>query len=322
MSKPYVFVTRKLPDEALRPLKERYNIKVWPDELKACDRKTLLEEAKKADALLTMLSDQIDRELLSQAKHLKVVANLAVGYDNIDLNAANEYGVTVTNTPHILNDTTADLTFALLLATARRIPESINYVKEGKWTSWGPLLLAGSDVHHKTIGIVGMGNIGEAIAKRASGFDMTILYHNRNRKTDAEKRLNAKYVSFDELLKQSDFVVSMTPLTGETKEMFNADAFSKMKESAIFINTSRGGVVDEKALYEALKSKQIKACGLDVFQEEPISKNHPLLELDNVVALPHIGSSSVETRMAMMELTVNNIINVLEGDEPLTAVKK
>ncbi|MGM8216784.1 2-hydroxyacid dehydrogenase [Bacillaceae bacterium W0354] len=322
MSKPYVFVTRQLPDDALRRLKDKFNVNIWPYDDVTVDRDTLIQEAGKADALLTTLSDRIDEELLSYAKNVKVIANLAVGFDNIDIAAAKKFNVVITNTPDVLNDTTADLTFALLLATARRLPESVDYVKDGKWTSWSPLLLAGSDVHHKTIGIVGMGSIGEAIAKRATGFDMNIIYHNRSRKVEAEERLGAQYVTFNKLLRESDFVVCMTPLTDETKGMFNAEAFNQMKKSAIFINTSRGAVVDEVALYEALKTNQIKAAGLDVFINEPISNDHPLLQLDNVVALPHIGSSSIETRYAMMELAENNIISVLEGKAPITPVIK
>lgn len=322
MSKPYVFVTRKLHDDAIKKLQEKFEVNVWPYDDVKVERDVLLKEVERADGILTMLSDQIDEQLLSRAKNVKVIANLAVGYDNIDIEAATKHNIIITNTPDILKDTTADLTFALLLATARRIPESINYVKEGKWTSWSPFLLAGSDVHHKTIGIVGMGSIGEAIAKRATGFDMQILYHNRTRKPEAEKKLNAKYVSFDELVTESDFVVCMTPLTEETKDMFNEEVFKKMKKSAIFINTSRGGVVDEEALYRALKNSEIKAAGLDVFKNEPIGADHPLLELDNVVALPHIGSASFETRYNMMHLAVDNIISVLEGKDPITPVNK
>lgn len=322
MSKPYVFVTRKLHDDAIKKLQEKFEVNVWPYDDVKVERDVLLKEVERADGILTMLSDQIDEQLLSRAKNVKVIANLAVGYDNIDIEAATKHNIIITNTPDILKDTTADLTFALLLATARRIPESINYVKEGKWTSWSPFLLAGSDVHHKTIGIVGMGSIGEAIAKRATGFDMQILYHNRTRKPEAEKKLNARYVSFDELVTESDFVVCMTPLTEETKDMFNEDVFKKMKKSAIFINTSRGGVVDEEALYRALKNSEIKAAGLDVFKNEPIGADHPLLELDNVVALPHIGSASFETRYNMMHLAVDNIISVLEGKDPITPVNK
>lgn len=302
-------------------LYDQFEVDMWPYEKKPVTREVLLEKAREVDGLITMLTEKIDDEVFEQAKNLKIIANLAVGYDNIDLEAAKKHNVTITNTPDVLTDTTADLTFALLLATARRIPESMTYIKNDQWKTWSPLLLAGSDVHHKTIGIVGMGNIGEVVAKRATGFDMEILYYNRSRKVEAEEALNATYVSFDKLIKQSDFVVCMTPLTNETKGMFNEEIFKQMKSSAIFINSSRGGVVDEEALYKALDSGTIKAAGLDVFDNEPIRHDHPLLELDNVVALPHIGSASVETRLNMMELAIENVEKVLRGKEPVTPVK-
>ncbi|WP_175615139.1 2-hydroxyacid dehydrogenase [Piscibacillus halophilus] len=315
-----IFITRQLPETAIAKLKDSFEVEMWPYEDHPVTREELIKQAEDADALLTMLTETVDEEVFQKAKHLKVVANLAVGFDNIDLEAAKKHDVTVTNTPDVLNETTADLTFALLLATARRIPEAVDYIKDNKWNTWSPFLLAGSDVHHKTIGIVGMGNIGQTVAKRATGFNMNILYHNRSRKKQAEVELGASYVSFDELITQSDFVVCMTPLTDETKDMFDEHVFQKMKKSAIFINSSRGGVVDEEALYQALKNGEIKAAGLDVFKNEPISHEHPLLELDQVVALPHIGSASVDTRMKMVELAVGNIDRVLNGREPLTPV--
>ncbi|MFC0235734.1 2-hydroxyacid dehydrogenase [Fictibacillus phosphorivorans] len=320
MQKPYVFITRKLPKETVSQLEQIAEINMWPHEEKAVPREVLLTEIKKADGLLTMLSDKIDSELLDEAYSVKVIANLAVGYDNIDVAAAKQKGITVCNTPDVLTDSTADLAFSLILATARRIVESANYVKEGKWNSWGPLLLAGADVHHKTIGIVGMGRIGEAVARRAKGFDMKILYHNRNRKPDAEISLGAEYREFHELLKQSDFVVSLAPLTSETKGMFNEEAFQSMKNSSIFINVGRGATVDESALIEALRNQEIAGAGLDVFQQEPIEVDHPLLSMKQVVALPHIGSASVETRMKMAELACRNITNILDGKGAETPV--
>lgn len=321
MTKPYIFVTRKCSEQQLKPLYEIADVEMWPEEETPCPRELLLKKAERADALLTMLSDDIDKELIEKAKNLKVVANLAVGYDNIDVSFAKSKGVIVCNTPDILTDTTADLTFGLLLATARRMTEAAEYVKQDKWKSWGPLLLAGQDVHHKTIGIVGMGKIGQAVAKRATGFDMNILYHNRRRNIVAEKELRAQYVPFDELLASSDYVVCLTPLTDETRERFNQDAFKKMKKTAIFINASRGAVVNEADLYEALVSGEISGAGLDVFLHEPIAPDHPLIQLKNVVALPHIGSASSETRHAMMKLCAENIANVLTGNDPKTIVK-
>lgn len=320
--KPYIFITRKLPENAILKLTEQFTVNMWDKEDVPVPREILLAEAKKADALLTMLSDKIDEEVISAGQSLKVIANLAVGYDNIDINTATSRGIAICNTPDVLTDTTADLTFGLLMATARRLIEAAEFVKDGKWQSWSPLLLAGHDIHHKTIGIVGMGKIGETVAKRATGFDMEILYHNRSRKPEVEQTIGAQYVSFDELVTRADFIVCLTPLTNETKNLFTADVFKQMKSSAIFINASRGPVVDEDALYDALVNGTIAGAGLDVFAKEPISADHPLLKLTNVVALPHIGSSSVETRTTMMELCVENISNVLTGDNPKTLVNK
>jgi glyoxylate reductase len=320
LTKPYIFITRKCSEQQLKALYEKADVEMWPEEEIPCPREILVEKAKKADALLTMLSDSIDQELLDLAVNLKVVANLAVGFDNIDIRYAETKGIIVCNTPDILADTTADLTFGLLLSTARRLIEAADYVKSNQWKSWGPLLLAGHDVHHKTIGIVGMGKIGQAIAKRATGFEMNILYHNRSRNKEAEVTLGAKYCPLDELLESSDFVVCLTPLTNDTKELFNIESFKKMKPTAIFINASRGAVVNEQDLYEALQNKVIAGAGLDVFTNEPISSDHPLVGLHNVVALPHIGSASVETRLSMMNICAANIYAVLTGVEPKTRV--
>ncbi|QHE62971.1 D-glycerate dehydrogenase [Rossellomorea vietnamensis] len=319
--KPFIYITRKLPEAVVAPLIKNFEVEMWEREDAPVPRDILLKKAEKASALLTMLSDKVDRELLQDASQLKVVANLAVGFDNIDLEAAKEKGVTITNTPDVLTETTADLTFALLMATARRIVEADRYIKEGKWKSWSPLLLAGMDIHHNTIGIVGMGSIGEAVARRAKGFNMEVLYHNRSRKSEAEETLGVRYVSFDDLLAQSDFVVVLAPLNEETQGMFQEDQFTKMKETAIFINAARGAIVNEAALEQALKRGDIAGAGLDVFETEPINEDHPLLQLDQVVAIPHIGSSSKDTRHDMMSLCVENIQAVLNGDNPKTAVK-
>ncbi|MGG1676855.1 2-hydroxyacid dehydrogenase [Neobacillus sp. NRS-1170] len=320
--KPYIYITRKLPEAMIEAMQQKYEVKMWEHEDIPVSKEVLYAEAKKADALFTMLSDQIDEQILTDGNRLKVVANLAVGFDNIDVKTASIEGVAVCNTPDVLTDTTADLTFGLLMAAARRIVEAAEYVKEGKWKSWSPMLLAGHDIHHKTIGIVGMGKIGETVAKRATGFDMEILYHNRTKKPEMEQQLGAKYVSFEELVEKSDFIVCLTPLTPETKNLFSREVFSGMKQSAIFINASRGPVIDEQALFDALTAGEIAGAGLDVFEREPINRDHPLLSLPNVVALPHIGSSSVETRTAMMKLCVENIMAVLEGNMPKTLVNK
>jgi glyoxylate reductase len=320
--KPSIYITRKLPETVIEKIQEQYLVKMWEYEDVPVPRETLIEEAKVSDALLTMLSDSIDESVLTAGSKLKVVANLAVGFDNIDLATATNNGIAVCNTPDVLTDTTADLAFALLMDAARRVVEAAELVKDNEWKSWSPLLMAGHDVHHKTIGIVGMGKIGETVAKRATGFDMEILYHNRTRKPEAEKALGAVYCEFDELVAKSDFIVNLTPLTNETRNMFTRETFKKMKKNAIFINAGRGPVVDEQALYDALAAGEIAGAGLDVFVKEPISAEHPLLTLPNVVALPHIGSSSVETRVTMMQLCIDNIKAVLNGGQPVTLVNK
>ena len=321
MPKPYVYITRKLDEASLTPLKEVARVEMWPSEDEPCPREELETQAAKADALLTMLSDQIDEPLLSKAPNIKVVANLAVGYDNIDLEAAKKRGITVCHTPDVLTESTADLAFALLMASARRIVEASDWIKDGNWTGWGPLLLAGADVHYKTLGIVGMGSIGTALAKRAKGFNMNVLYHNRSRKPEIEAQLGVTYAAFEELLKQSDFIVCLTPLTPETKDMFNEKAFDLMKNSAYFINVSRGQTVDEDALYEAVTTGKIAGAGLDVFRQEPVSPSHPLTTLRNVTVLPHIGSASVETRKTMMRLCAENIALVLQDEPAKTPVR-
>lgn len=321
MKKPIIYITRKIPGEILVPYQDFLDFRMWEEEEIPVPRDVLLQEVKEADGVLCLLTEKIDRELLENAPQLKIVANMAVGYDNIDVEAAPEKDVIVTNTPDVLTETTADLAFSLLTAAARRIVEANDYIRAGKWDHWSPYLLAGSDIHGKKVGIVGMGRIGESIARRAKGFGMSILYHNRSRKPGAEKELGATYMDFDELLREADFVVSVIPLTTETRKLFNEDAFQKMKSSAIFINVSRGGVMDEKALYHALNEKMIRAAGLDVFEEEPIDANHPLVKLDNVVCLPHIGSASVETRTKMLKLCMDNLLAVFNGEGPITPVK-
>ncbi|WP_243300052.1 2-hydroxyacid dehydrogenase [Bacillus litorisediminis] len=321
MNRQKIVITRKIPESYVNDLKKQFEVVMWSSEDQPVTREYLLNEVKDASAILSMLTDTIDRELLSQGSELKVVANMAVGYDNIDVQAARDLGITVCNTPDILSDTTADLAFALMMATARRIVEAAEMVKQGKWLSWSPYFLAGYEIHHKTIGIVGMGKIGEAIAKRATGFDMNILYYNRSRKPDAEQRLGAVYADLDTLLQESDFIVCMIPLTAQTKGLFGEKEFKKMKRTAIFINAARGAVVDESALIAALEAGEIAGAGLDVFEKEPIDANHPLLQFPNVVALPHIGSATHETRSAMIALCCENITRVLRGERPKTEVK-
>lgn len=314
--KKRIYITRRLPDEAVAPLRDKYEVRMWEEEAQSVPRDVLMEEAASAHALWTMLSDSIDRELMEQAPNLEVISNLAVGYNNIDIEAAKDRGVIVTNTPDVLTETTADLAFGLMMMTARRLGEAERDLRAGEWKSWTPMGYVGMDLYRAKLGIIGMGRIGEAVARRARGFDMDVLYHNRTRRHESESMYGFVYAELDELLEQSDFVVVLAPLTEETRGMLGAEQFAKMKSTAIFINVARGEIVDEAALYEALNEQRIWAAGLDVFAKEPVAMDHPLLTLPNVTTLPHIGSASIKTRLAMMALNREAIINVLDGDEP------
>ena len=309
--KPIVYVTRKLPDEAVAALGDSVEVRMWAEEETPVPRKVLLREAKEATAIWSMLTDSIDREVIENAPNLKIISNLAVGYNNIDVDAARDNGVTVTNTPDALTEATADLTFALLLATARRLSEASRALRAGEWKAWTPLGFTGRDVHGATIGIIGMGRIGEAVARRAKGFGMDVLYHNRTRRRFED----FIYAGFDELLEKSDFVVMLTPYTAETAGMIGERELGLMKETATLINVSRGGIVDEKALEKALKDGTIWAAGLDVFEQEPVPADHPLLSLPNVTVTPHIGSASIQARHAMMQLNAEAILACVRGKQ-------
>lgn len=314
--KPRIFITRKLTEEAVAPLHEKFDVRMWNEESVAVPRAVLLKEVAEADALWSVLADSINREVFEAGTKLKIVANMAVGYNNIDLESAKEYDVIVTNTPGVLTETTADLAFALLLATARKLISAENEIRKGNWTSWAPMRFTGMDVGGATLGIIGMGRIGEAVARRAKGFDMQVLYHNRNRKPDAEAEYGLEFRELDTLLKEADFVIILAPFTPETAGMIGARELDLMKNTGVLINVARGGIVDEAALYDALKNGAIWAAGLDVFEKEPIPLDHPLLTLPNVTVLPHIGSASIKTRLAMMNLNAQAITDVLEGRKP------
>jgi len=310
--KKKLFITRKFPAHIVEPLKEFYEVSQWEEEEIVIPRDKLLASVADCEVLWVTIADQVDEELLSQAPNLKLVTNLAVGFNNIDVKALRKRGIMATNTPGVLTNTTADLVFGLLLATARRIPESERYLREGKWKSWYPMQLVGKDVSGATVGIIGMGRIGQAVARRAKGFDMKILYNNRRRRHEAEEMYGFRYVSLEDLLQQSDFVVIMTPYNSDTEGLIGAHELSLMKEDAVLINASRGGIIDEAALYDVLKSGKLWAAGLDVFEQEPVAMNHPLLTLPNV-ALPHIGSASLETRTAMLMLNVKALVAYGQG---------
>ncbi|MGE8006554.1 2-hydroxyacid dehydrogenase [Lysinibacillus sp. NPDC093216] len=311
--KKKLFITRKFPAHIVEPLKEYYDIEQWEEEEIVIPREKLLAAVADCEVLWVTLADQVDEELLLHAPNLKLVTNLAVGYNNIDVKALRKRGIMATNTPGVLTNTTADLVWGLLLATARRIPESERYLREGKWKSWYPMQLVGKDVSGSTIGIIGMGRIGQAVARRAKGFDMKILYNNRRRRHEVEEMYGFQYVSLEDLLKQSDFVVIMTPFNNDTVGLIGAEELALMKDDAVLINASRGGIIDENALYETLTSGKLWAAGLDVFEQEPIALDHPLLTLPNVVALPHIGSASLQTRTAMLMLNVKELTAYGQG---------
>ncbi|MBM6227948.1 D-glycerate dehydrogenase [Staphylococcus epidermidis] len=315
-----ILVTRQIPQHYIEQLKKIGQVVMWEHDLTPMSRESFLANVEDATACVITLSEHIDEEVFLRAQQLKVIANMAVGFDNIDITLAKKHGVVVTNTPHVLTETTAELGFTLMLTVARRIIEATSYIQEGKWKSWGPYLLSGKDVYGATVGIFGMGDIGKAFARRLQGFDARIIYHNRKRDLIAERKLNATYVTFSSLLEQSDFIICTAPLTKETENQFDNRAFNKMKNDAVFINIGRGAIVDEEALLEALKNHEIQACGLDVMRQEPIQPDHPILKLPNAVVLPHIGSSSQVTRNRMVQLCIDNIKAVLNNDAPLTPV--
>jgi len=313
--KPKILVTREVFDETLAYLAEHCEVESNQAD-QPFDPATLAQRMDDKDGVVCCLTDRIDEALLAKSPRLKVVANIAVGYNNIDVPACTARGVMVTNTPGVLDDSTADLAFTLILATARRLTEAEAYVRAGKWQGWHLKQMLGVDVHHATLGIIGMGRIGQQIARRASGFKMRVLYHNRNRwPADVEKWLNAEYVGKEQLLAQSDFVVLQIPYSPATHHYIGAAELKQMKPTAILINSTRGGVVDDAALVDALKNGTIRAAGLDVFENEP--KLHPgFLELKNVVLAPHVGSSTEETRRAMAMTAAKNAVAALTGATP------
>ncbi len=318
--KQTVYITRKLPNEIVEKLSQ-FQVRMWEEEGKPVPREILLKEVENVNGLICLLTDTIDEEVITRAKHLQIISNVAVGYNNIDVKAATKKGIIVTNTPGVLTETTADLTFTLLMAAARGIPAASDALRGGQWGAWSLMEFTGQDIFEATLGIIGLGRIGEALVKRAQGFNMNVLYYNRTRKYDKERELGITYAEQTELLKRSDFVCLMLPYSPEVHHLIGKEELSLMKRNAILINTARGGLVDEEALYHALKSGEIWGAGLDVFEQEPVPVDHHLLTLTNVVTLPHIGSASLKTRMKMAYLAVDNIIRVLNGDVPLTEVR-
>jgi lactate dehydrogenase-like 2-hydroxyacid dehydrogenase len=310
-----VFVARVIPEPGLTPVTSATDADVWTDELPP-PRETLLRRVEGIDGLLSLLTDRVDDELLEAAgPQLKVVSNFAVGFDNVDVAACTRRGIPVGNTPGVLTETTADLAFALLMAAARRLPEGYDYVRAGRWRTWGPMLLLGHDIHGATLGIVGFGRIGREMARRASGFGMRVLYHDVHPATpEDEQRLNATRVEMDQLLAESDFISLHTNLTAETRHLLDATAFAQMKQGAIVINTSRGPVIDHDALFEALRDGVIAGAALDVTDPEPLPADHPLLSLPNCLVVPHVASASIDTRGRMARMAADNLLAGLRGE--------
>lgn len=315
MMMPKVYVTRLLPREAMNHVCSFCDAKVWKGELPP-SRSVLLDNVKDIEGLLSLLTDKVDAELIDRAPKLKVISNCAVGFDNIDVKEATKRGIIVGNTPGVLTDTTADFAFALLMAAARRVVEGDRTVRAGKWKTWGLLILLGQDVHGSTLGIVGLGRVGSAVARRAKGFGMKIIYTDVYRNKQAEDELGVKYVDMDTLLAQSDFITLHTNLTPETHHMIGPQQFEKMKRTSILVNTSRGPIVDNMALYDALRLGKIAYAALDVTEPEPIPSDHPLLSLDNVIVVPHIASASVAARTKMGMMAADNLIAGLKGEMP------
>jgi len=312
-----ILVTRRPPGHAVDRLSESNDVWLWPQN-SAIDRDALMAQIAEVDGLYCMLTDRIDAELLDAAPNLRVVSNMAVGVDNIDLNECEKRGVAVGHTPGVLTDSTADMAWTLLMASSRRVEEAIDYVKSGEWGPWDPAGMLGYDVSRTTLGIVGMGRIGTAVARRSLGFDMEILYSERESKDTVEQETGATRVSFEELLERSDHVVLCVALTDGTRGLIDADALKLMKPTANLVNISRGPIVDTDALYEALSTGEIRCAGLDVIDPEPIAADHPIVALQNCLVNPHLGSATERTRIAMADLAEANLVAGLNG-EPMPA---
>lgn len=321
MPRPAVYVTRLLPGGAIDFLKHHANLRVWREEGPP-PRKVLLEQATASDGILCLLTDRIDARLIQGSPRLTVISNMATGFDNVDIAAATAQDVLVTRTPGVLSETTAEFTIALLFAAARRVAEGDRFVREGHWKTWGPNVLVGCDLAGSTLGIIGLGGIGEAVARRARGLDMRVIYYSRTRKKDIERDLGLRYVTLSNLLERSDFVSLHAPLTDETRHLIGRPELDAMKPHAVLINTARGPLVDQTALYRAIKNGRIAAAALDVTDPEPISSDDPLLSLENLLVTPHIASASKTTRSKMAMLAAENLVHALAGRLPKHAVNR
>jgi glyoxylate reductase len=319
--KPKVFVSRNIPESGLSLLREKVSLEVWQEE-EPPTRHVLLEKAATCEGIVVVPGDPIDRELLAAGKNLKIVSCYAVGYDTIDVNAAEELGIMVTNTPDVLTETTADLAFGLLIGAARRIGEGDRLIRSGQWDRWGPRFMLGLDVTGKTLGIIGLGRIGQAVGKRAKGFDMEILYSGRRRNEPAEEAIGARYMEMEALLGLSDFVSLHCPLLPSTEGLIGERQLRAMKPTSILINTSRGKVVVEKDLVRALEQGWIAGAALDVFEKEPLPEGHPFLSMKNVLLCPHLGSATVDTRSKMANIAAENLLTALDGKTPAFLVNR
>ncbi|WP_304129971.1 D-glycerate dehydrogenase [Ignavibacterium album] len=319
MAKKKVFITYKIPEAGINLLRKNgFSVEVYSKE-NLITRQELIRNVKDADALISLLTDKIDREIIDKMERCRIIANYAVGFNNIDIDYARNKGIIVTNTPDVLTDSTADLTMTLVLACARRLNEGERIMRQKQFKGWRPELLLGYELKDKIFGIIGMGRIGLAVARRAFAFGCRIIYYSNNKNSEAEKLFNAKKVSLKTLMKSSDIISLHIPLNNKTKTLINSDYLNLMKKTAIFINTARGEVIDENHLISLLKKKKIFAAGFDVYKNEP-DINPELVKLDNVVLLPHIGSATVEARSAMAKLAAKNVIAVLTGKKPITPV--
>jgi glyoxylate reductase len=314
-SRPRVFVTRRLVGAGVQRLAGEVDVEVWPGD-DPPPPPVLASEAQRSEGILTNIADRVDAALIDGAAGLHIVSQMAVGYDNIDVAAATRRGVLVTNTPGVLTEATADMAFALLLAQARRLPEGERAMRRGEWGEWKPWFLLGRDLTGKTLGIVGLGAIGQAVARRALGFGMRVIYTSRRRKAEAEASLGIAWRELPQLLAESDYVSLHVALNNETRAMIGAAELARMKPGAVLINTARGGVIDQAALVQALREGRIGGAGLDVFETEPLPADHVLLSLDNVVVAPHLGSATVETRTRMSDLAVDNLLAFFRGERP------
>lgn len=329
MEKFKVFVARKIPEVGIEMLKKAgLDVEVNEDAEKVLTKQELIEKVKNKDALLSLLTDKVDEEVLSSSENLKIVANYAVGFDNIDIDAATQRGILVSNTPGVLTQTVAEHTFALMIAAARRVVEADKYTRQGKYRAWGPLLFLGPDLNGKTLGIIGLGRIGKTVSKIAvRGFDMKVLYYDKFRDDAFEKEYNAVNTDLETLLKEADFITIHVPLLPSTRHLISFNEFNLMKKSAILVNTARGAIIDEKALIDALENKRITGAALDVFECEPeiscdYKSPHQLKSLDNLILTPHIASASIETRGKMAELAAQSIIDLAGGKAPQNVINK